>query len=69
MDAQKERVQIKVFVNNGEHRLLRFAALSRGVTMAEFIRQSAFQAADAEIKNFVPPTLAKATPNRKKALR
>ena len=68
MATREDRVQIKIFVDAAEHRLLKLAAADGNVTIAAFIRDAALAAAGEAMRAFIPPTLEKApsTPRKKK---
>ncbi len=67
MAKSQDRVQIKVFVNSNEHRLLKLAAANQGLTGSDFVRKTALAAAVEEMRTFVPPTLeAPSAPRKKK---
>lgn len=57
MAKNADRTQTKVFFTEQELRLVKLAAVSRGLTASEFARQAALKEATQEMANFVPPTV------------
>ena len=68
MTKNEGRTPTKVYFSPEELRLVKLAAVSRGVTASELARQATLAAATEEMKDFVPPTLeAPPVPRKKKS--
>lgn len=57
MAKKSEQTQVKVFFGPNELRLIKFAAVNRGVTASDFIRTAALSAAGQEMQDFDPQSL------------
>jgi hypothetical protein len=62
--GRNNRIQIKVYVTPEQHRALRLASASKGLPLAELMRQSALATANQEMAHFTPPTLTTEQPLR-----
>ncbi len=66
MGKNEDRAPTKVYFSEDELRLVKLAAIVRGLTASEFARESTLRAAAQEMKDFRPPALPKERPPKRK---